>query len=308
MFKRLVFLLTATMLSTPISAQEQKLEMQGPAPTTTGQSSTRTIGQGGGQGIDRFGGPVVDPTENVKALSEAASRRQDDLRQAFEKQVELQLKSIALIDKLRDETEQLRSVASRELRDAEIKRIDNEAKLRSEYSEKLSNAEAKRLDAIRVVDVNAVAVASQRASDQASVLATQVSQSAEALRTLVATTAATVAASQQQLANTLSARITTLEQAGYQQAGSAKFQDPQLASLVAEVKALSARQADVAGVGQGRGDVIGWIVAGILLLIAIVGSIGVIITIFIKSRAPVQPILPVEPVYSENGQPRHRRS
>lgn len=315
MSMRLVFLLAALLLSTPISAQDVPQQQQTTTSTSTstptppifaqgpsGPPKPVTTGTGGtGQGVDRYGGPVVDPTENVKALSEAANKRQDDLRQAYEKMFQIQLTALNDTSKLRDEIEKERSVNNRELREAEIRRIDAEAKLRSEYSEKLSVAEAKRIDAIRVVDVNAVAVASQRASDQATVLATQVAQSAEALRTLVATTAATVAASQQQLANTLSARITTLEQAGYQQQGTAKFQDPQIAALVSEVKALSEANRSSLGVGAGRGDVIGWIVAGILLLIAIVGSIGVIITIFIRSRVPV-------PVHVDNGNgPASRR-
>ncbi|HXE51261.1 MAG TPA: hypothetical protein VN663_22980 [Ramlibacter sp.] len=35
-----------------------------------------------GIGVDARGGQVIDPTENVKALSEAANKRQDDLRTA----------------------------------------------------------------------------------------------------------------------------------------------------------------------------------------------------------------------------------
>jgi hypothetical protein len=297
--RRIVFVLAALLLPASISAQAQD-------PKPQQQVAEQ---HDGGQGVDRFGGPVVDPSENVKALNEAATRRQDDLRNAFEKQVLLQLQNLEIITKLRDDMEKQRSDASKELRDAEINRIDSEAKLRADYAEKLSIAEAKRIDAIRVVDVNAVGVASQRASDQAQVLATQVSQSAEALRTLVATTASTVAVSQQQLASTLSARITTLEQAGYQQVGLSKFQDPQIASLVAEVKALSASRTDIAGIGQGRGDVVGWVVAGILLLISIIGTSVAIFTFMHLSKQPVQPvqpILPVEPVYNDE-QPRSRR-
>ena len=35
-----------------------------------------------GPGVDRFGTPVVDPTQNVLDLVEAAIKRQDDLRMA----------------------------------------------------------------------------------------------------------------------------------------------------------------------------------------------------------------------------------
>lgn len=203
-----------------------------------------------GLGVDSKGGAVVDPTENVKALSEAANKRQDDLRAASERFMQAQLDAALKLNELR------------------ALKLEDEGKLRAEYAGALAMAEAKRIDAIRAVDVNAVAVASQRASDQATVLATQVAQSAEALRALVATTAATVAQSQQQLANTLSARLTTLEQAGYQAQGKQTISDPAFLSLQADVRTLLASRADTAGVGSGRNDVIGWVAGGLGVLIA----------------------------------------
>ena len=68
-------------------------------------------------------------------------------------------------------------------------RIDAELKLRSEHAGQLSIAEAKRIDAIRSVDITAVAIANDRAVASAVVLAAQVASSAETLRTLVAQTA-----------------------------------------------------------------------------------------------------------------------
>lgn len=195
----------------------------------------------GPQGRSGASGGQVDPTENVKALSEAANKRQDDLRAATEKLLQSQLDALERLAVLRAE------------------HVKEMALVRAEHYERLAVAEAKRIDAIRAVDVNAVAVASTRATDQASVLATQVSQSAEALRALVATTAATVAASQQQLANTLSARLTTLEQGSYQQAGAKTFQDPAFVDLLKEVRSLSASRSAVGGAG----DFLGWIFAAI---------------------------------------------
>jgi hypothetical protein len=203
-----------------------------------------------------------DPTENVKALSEAANKRQDDLRLADEKLTKVLFEA-------HEKTDLLRAAQYKELSAAQDQRIDEIGKLRAEFSNQLAVAEAKRIDAIRVVDVNAVAVASTRATDQAQVLATQVSQSAEALRTLVATTASAVAASQQQLANTLSARITTLEQAGYQQAGKQTFQDPAFIAIVAEVKALAAARTESAGNSLGRGEMVAWGFAALMLMTTI---------------------------------------
>jgi hypothetical protein len=103
--------------------------------------------------------------------------------------------------------------------DALAIRIDAELKLRSEYAVQLSIAEAKRIDAIRAVDVNAVAVANERASAQALVLASQVSASAETLRTLVAATAATVAQQLAQVSSGINDRISSLEKSAYENSG-----------------------------------------------------------------------------------------
>jgi hypothetical protein len=101
------------------------------------------------------------------------------------------------------------------------------------------------------------------------VLATQVSQSAEALRALVATTATTVAASQQQLANTLTARITTLEQAQYEGKGKAGYIDPQIAELATEVKQLRESRDNVRGQDTGSAAVIAYMIAAIMALLAL---------------------------------------
>lgn len=98
-------------------------------------------------------------------------------------------------------------------------RLDAELKLRAEYAIQLSIAEAKRIDAIRAVDVNAVAVANERASASALVLASQVSASAETLRTLVAATAATVAQQLAQVSSGINDRISALEKSQYEGAG-----------------------------------------------------------------------------------------
>jgi hypothetical protein len=153
-------------------------------------------------------------------------------------------------------------------------------------------AEAKRIDAIRAVDVNAVAVANQRTSEQATALQTQttasaevlrnqVARSAEDLRALVATTAATALNNQQQQfagissqISVLSTRITTLEQAGSEGRGKATFQDPAISALTAQVAALASKQTQTTSAEQGRSDIIGWIVGGIGMLIAFLGMIA----------------------------------
>ena len=92
------------------------------APKSTPTRPRRASGSTG-LGVDASGGPVIDPTENVLAVIESAVKRQDDLREA------------------------------------EMRRVNQIEALRAEYQEKLALAEAKRIDAIRAVDVAAVDVA-----------------------------------------------------------------------------------------------------------------------------------------------------
>lgn len=99
-------------------------------------------------------------------------------------------------------------------------RLDSMSALRASHIEQLALAEAKRIDAIRAVDVNAVSIANERATQQAVVLANQVAASADALRTLVSTTANTVATQLQQLQTQLSDRISALERSQYTTSGS----------------------------------------------------------------------------------------
>ncbi len=154
-----------------------------------------------GQGVDYRGSPVIDPTENVKALSAAADKRQDDLRSLDAK-----------INALREE---------------HLKEIMN---LRADYETQLRIAEAKRIDAIRLVDTTAVAVQNERAvatattlaktvQDSAQVLSAQVTKSADDLRTLVATTAAESSRSLQQQFAAITTRLSALEQGSVNTSG-----------------------------------------------------------------------------------------
>lgn len=130
---------------------------------------------------------VFDPSENVKDLVKEVVIRIDSLREA-----------------------------ERRLADSEIRRIDSEMKLRATFAEQLAIAEAKRIDAIRLVDTNAVAIANQRATEQAAVLASQVAASAETLRILVSQTASAAKTQLDQTTQQLSDRISTLERFQYE--------------------------------------------------------------------------------------------
>lgn len=103
-----------------------------------------------GEAVDAKGHAVIDPTQNVLDLVTAAIKRQDDLRE----------------------------VESRHIRDI--------AELRAKYDRELRESESARIDAIRAVDVAAVNRAAEVSANQATILASQVATSAEAVRVTLA--------------------------------------------------------------------------------------------------------------------------
>jgi hypothetical protein len=136
-----------------------------------------------GPATDNQGRPVLDPTRNVLDLVDAAIQRQDDLR---EMQAEYQRRFA-----------ELREVHSRELR----------------------GKEAERIDAIRLVDVSAVARAAEVSATQASALAAQVSASAEAMRSQVAASAAAASDALARSLDPIQKDIADLRRAQYEQQG-----------------------------------------------------------------------------------------
>jgi hypothetical protein len=127
-------------------------------------------------------GPVVDPTENVKALSELLSRRQDDLR-----------------------------VAQDRITDEKIARLRDVTELSARHARDVREIETKRLDAIRQVDVLNQSIAAARAETAIQTLAATTLASAEALRTTVATTERTLAAQAARDAAAVNERLSALE-------------------------------------------------------------------------------------------------
>lgn len=180
-----------------------------------------------------YRGGAVDPTANVISLVNAAIKRLDDLRLAEEK------------------------------------RVTQIMELRADHARELSVAEAKRIDAIRAVDVAAVSVASERATAQASVLANQVSTSAETLRVLVAATATTVANQLTSALSPITERLSLLEKNQYQVQGGAAVSSPISAAIADRISLLEKSQNTIAGSGRGKADLFGWVVAFIVTVLAI---------------------------------------
>lgn len=162
---------------------------------------------GGNQGpaTDSHNEPVIDPTKNVEnlvAAQAAAStvilnlhmQRQDDLRNA---------------DNRRQD----------DLRQAESAHIHEIMATTSRYEDLLRQAETNRINAIRTVDVNAVAEAARVSAAQALTLANQVATSAETLRTQVSTVATATATALANALEPLQKAIEDLRKTQYQQQG-----------------------------------------------------------------------------------------
>lgn len=113
-----------------------------------------------GIGVDAFGGSLIDPTENVRQLVQAETKRQDDLRE--------------LDGEWRDKVDEIRAAHSA--------RID---RIRSDHTREIRHAETERIDAIRAVDIGNVQRAAEVQATQALALATQVTALAETVRVQV---------------------------------------------------------------------------------------------------------------------------
>lgn len=167
--------------------------------------TSSTNGSSSGPAIDRKGAPVIDPTKNVLDLVEAAARRSDDLLALHMKRQ----------DDLRSAYEKHTAITT----DNSQKHLENILALTSKYEELLRLAETNRINAIRTVDVNAVAESARVSAAQALTLATQVTTVAEAMRVSVANTATAFATSLATSLEPITAAIAAIQKNLYEQQG-----------------------------------------------------------------------------------------
>lgn len=266
---RIVLIVLFTMLALPAWGQAPP-QQQTPPPPLQPPTSTPSGSQRGN------GDPqTIDPTKNVLDLVGALKEMLKELRISDKELNDVRFKSA---EQLND----LRARQSQELATALASKLSDEAKLRADFSDRLALAESKRIDAIRAVDVNAVAVANERATatatalaktvgDSALVLSTQVTKSADDVRTLVKTTAdeqnrnlqQTFTGIQTQFTS-MGTRLTALEQAGAEGVGRQKFQDPNTLRLTQLVEGLVQARATTAGVDQGSATT--WALIGTIIV------------------------------------------
>lgn len=176
-----------------------------------------------GLAIDSSGGPIVDPTANVRALTEAANKRQDDLRESERRYNDLRA------DHQRDMSA-----------------------LRAEHQRELNVKESSRLDSIRQVDREEVAKTALQANAAIALLAKQTTDLATTLSTQVTTTANTAEARRQADRDETNKRVSALELALSASAGKQTVVDPQVAELRAEVSRLSSANSTRTGFDAGK--------------------------------------------------------
>lgn len=200
-----------------------------------------------GIGVDFQGAPVIDPTENVIALIQAESKRQDDLRDLNNKYLEARIKCL-------EET---------------LVRQDQHAK-------EIRELETSRINAVRQVDVLAGQTTAAQANVAIQTLASTTLATAESLRNTMTTTAQTLAAGSAAAMAELSKRVGGLEQAIAVGAGKQLVADPMMTELLTEVKSL--RQGGARGVGREEGSArtTAFLFALGALLVAVLG-VGIVI-------------------------------
>lgn len=260
---------------------------------------------------DAFGGATVDPTENVKALTEAANIRQDDLRQLTRQLIDVELDSIR----------------------SSVKSESRLAKLRAKHQRELDHAESDRLNSIRQVDREEVAKSAATIQTATTALANQTSILAETLRTQVGTVAAAAEARAAAVATAaenrlnqfsadvikrvsalelslsegkgkqtivdpqierLSALVEQLSQNQSERRGVARLADPKMDQLSADVAALIRLQTEGAGRKAGMSDAAKMVIAGIGLLatLLVIGGVLVTIVLFLNRGTASPPYIP----------------
>lgn len=197
-----------------------------------------------GLGVDESGGPVIDPTENVIALTEAANKRQDDLRQLNNERIDARIETLA----------------------EKVEGLEKRLILRAEHQKEIRQLETERVNAIRQVDVLAGNTAAERALVAIQTLASQTTAERETLRNLVTTSATTLAAQNAQDLARINEAISALQKSSYEGAGKQAVADPMIANMMLEQKRTNEILAEKLGGSKGMDKMWGYAVAAIGLL------------------------------------------
>jgi len=211
-----------------------------------------------GLGVDRTGGPVIDPTANVIALNDAATKRQDDLRAAHQRYV-----------------------------DAQIAHVKEIGELRASHAKEIRQLETERLNSIRSVDVAGGEREAKRALDAVQALAATSATNTETLRNAVTSSATAIAKQTAETFAEVSARLAALERSSYEGKGKEAVADPALVALVQEVKSLATSVSTGSGKSQGISAV--W--AAVVVSVGLLGTLLGIGSFIYKAGAPAPQVI-----------------
>lgn len=196
-------------------------------------------GGGAGLAVDAHGGAVIDPTENVIALSEGQNKRQDDLR-----------------------------ALERELFDRDIAHVKELASVRALHQQQLDQKESGRLDSIRQVDREEVTKAALSAQQAIATLAISTSTVAETLRAQQEAKGLAAEARQAAFAGEVGKRLSAVELALSEGKGKQAVADPMMAELVSEMRILTAQRAAESGKQAVTDPLLGQLAADVRALVA----------------------------------------
>ena len=168
-----------------------------------------------------------DPTKNVMDLVNASIKRIDDINIIQKKALE-------------------------DLLTIQLKLMNDKIDMLSHVREQIAAAEKARLDAIRQTDIDSAKEERVRQTNQAQILAAQVTQSADVLRNLVATTADATSKSNSERMNDIAKRLLD-----------------NTAELSKRITDLERIQSATMGAQGGTKDLWIWIFAGMMVLVAV---------------------------------------
>lgn len=215
-----------------------------------------------GIAVDYYGGPTIDPTENVKDLSRALSARQDDLRE-INNQYLLQ-----------------RIIA-----------VEDVARIRAEHARELNDLEANRRDNIRQVDIQNAMRGEERAGEAIKTLAVQTASIAETSRTAAANSASQIATQLTSLFAESNKRISALELSLSEGKGKATVEDPRIQRISELVENLSFGRQNDSGKAAGVDSTWKMIIAAVGLLVAL-NTLGMLD----KFKTPSIPVFAPAPI------------
>jgi hypothetical protein len=205
-----------------------------------------------GPSVDKIGNPVIDPTENVKALMKASLEALALLRAADEKYL-----------------------------DATVLHLKEIAELRAKHAEQLRLSDLTAADKTRQVDVMAAASSATALATAVSALQATTDRNAETLRNSVISSAASVAkqtsdaalatqTATDNLFRRMDERMALLERNAATGAGRQSVADPQVEAMNTKLNQLLESRATGAGKSEGMSNTVGFIIAGAGLLLAVI--------------------------------------